>query len=259
MTTDSSGEWCARLLAAEPGLPSALAAVAGAGARFAVHRQSVRGRLLEALRGAFPALEQALGADYFAALAAQFIEAAPPRTPVMHEYGAEFPAYVDAFPTLHEWPWLADLARLEWARREVFHAADTLSIPAEVLQQLPVEALLHASYRLQPAWRLVASSFPLDRLWLAQQVDATPLDQGLVWQPVTVQVWRVGFSLRQRALADGEAVLRERLAQGQTLLEALQFARTSAPDFDARAAIRALIDDALIVAIHSHQSFQARS
>ena len=83
--------------------------------RLAIHARNVRASLTDALASVFPAVKRATGDGFFAYAAAQFIAAAPPRSPVVAAYGDAFPAFLAAFPACASLGWLGDLARLEWA------------------------------------------------------------------------------------------------------------------------------------------------
>jgi hypothetical protein len=229
-------------------LPSGLAALPQASERFAVHQQTCRSGLVEALRSTYPAIAAAVGTDYFDALAAEFILHAPPRSPVLQEYSPLFPGFLEHFPPLCAWPWLGDVARIDWARRESYHAGDADPMTAEQLQAWPVEVLMDASLRLSPSLCTLVSPHPAWSLWCCQmESQAAPI--GEAWRAECTQVWRVDGEVRQRVIGAGEALLRQRLADRQRLGEALQAALAHDPGFNARTALTALISDDLIVAV----------
>ncbi|MBL8296823.1 MAG: putative DNA-binding domain-containing protein [Rhodanobacteraceae bacterium] len=215
--------------------------------RLAVHRQTVRHALLETLRASYPAIERAVGSEYFRAVAAEFIACSPPRTPVLQEYGSEFPEFLQKFPPLQAWPWLADLAQLDWTRQIVTHAADATALTPQTLAALPEAGLLQARLRLHPALRWLISPYPIDQLWLRQ--DEEHHGPELQWQPVSLQVWRPDAQVMQRRLQPGEAQLRQGLRAGARLIDALQSARQAAPEFDPDTALAALFTERLIVGV----------
>ena len=85
--------------------------------RFAVYRNNVAHSLTEALGTTFAATKTALGDAPFRALALAHVREEPPTSPVLFTYGATFPDRLAD-------PALRDLARLEHARVQAFHAAD---------------------------------------------------------------------------------------------------------------------------------------
>lgn len=115
-------------------LPPGLAG-AEAERRFAVYRNNVAVGLGQALGRRFPAIRRLVGEAYFQALTRAFA-AAPPSSPVLLAWGERFPAFLAGFPPLAGYPYLADVARIEWARGLAFHAADRVPLTAEALAAL---------------------------------------------------------------------------------------------------------------------------
>ena len=83
--------------------------------RLAVYRNNVRHALLSVLDAAFPVVRELIGADCFSATTLAFIAQRPPHVPALYAYGGELPGFLADFAPLAELPWLADVARLEWA------------------------------------------------------------------------------------------------------------------------------------------------
>lgn len=91
--------------------------------RFAVYRNNVVVSLVAALGETFPVCRELVGAEFFEAMARLHVRASPPDSPVLAHYGADFPAFIAAFPPAASLPYLADVARLEYARVQACHAA----------------------------------------------------------------------------------------------------------------------------------------
>ena len=127
----------------------------GFAARFAIHRNNVRGARTEALRQGFPVLERLLGQEYFTALVGVFIQRHPPCSAALHEYGGEMAEFIEAFAPVAQLGYLADIARLEWARLCAFHATDA-PVPDLSAEALPALArLLDAPLRWHPSVTLL--------------------------------------------------------------------------------------------------------
>lgn len=237
------------LLHADAPPPAGLGQAASAAERFAVHQHTCRSALLAALRSAYPAIVVALGDEYFDALAAEFMRQSPPSSPVLQEYSPLFPGFLDGFAPLAQWPWLGDVARIDWARREAFHAMDAQPMDAWQLRVWPVQSLLQASLQLHPALRTLDSAHPAWSLWQRQQASQDPVSED-AWQPQSVQVWRVDGQVRQRPLGAGESSLRHSLAEGRTVGQALHQSQAIDPAFNTATAFAALVGDGLVVAVN---------
>lgn len=141
--------------------------------RFGVHRNNVIVSLVEALADSFPVVRSLVGADFFHAMAREFIHRSPPRSPVLAWYGAEFAEFVAGFPPAAALPYLPDVARLEWLRVEAWQAADAAPLPPAELETLlaRTERLPGTSFVLHPALRTLRSIHPVVSLWAAHQTD----------------------------------------------------------------------------------------
>lgn len=187
--------------------------------RFAVHRNTLQVVRVDALRQTFPVLQRLLGERYFAALAAAFVEQRPPASAVLHEYGEGLAAFVEQFPPLAAWPYLADVARLEWARLRALHAADTPPLRLAKADEEGVQSLLCSQPRWHPSVTLLRSAYPLWRLWHSQLEQSEPL-QG-AWQAQDVLIWRQDLALRCEALDSGSLDLLLKLQGSASLAEGL--------------------------------------
>jgi hypothetical protein len=131
-----------------------------------------------ALEGSYPVVRRRVGDDYFRQLTAQYRERFPSRSGDLHWIGRDFPAFLHEQLRGSEYAWLADLARLEWARSQASIAKLEPSMPADVLGRFAPDQLEHVVFELQPSLQLVASDFPIFSVWLTNQAEnAPPVDQ----------------------------------------------------------------------------------
>ncbi len=207
------------------GLPAAL--------RLSVYRNNVLGSLTEVLAAAYPALERLLGAHNFGLLARAFVAAQPPRRPQLSCYGAALADFLADFPHTAGYPFLPDLARLEWARNAALFAADAPVLTGAVLQGLPAARLAALRLPWHPATRLIESAYAIDRLW-----RAPALRRGVAAGAQSVLVTRSATGgLRQRLAGPGDVALLRACAAGCDLTAAAEAALAAEPDFDLQAAL----------------------
>src|SRR5437870_2320134 len=102
-----------------------------ASARLAVYRHHVFTSLTEALEATYPVVCRLVDRRFFGWVADQYVRVRPPAGPCLFEYGADFPEFVAAFPACAHLPWLADVARLEWAMNAALHAPDAPALEPE--------------------------------------------------------------------------------------------------------------------------------
>lgn len=79
--------------------------------RFAAYRNNVLVGVTDALAERFPVVLRLVGDEFFRATAGVHARTAPPRTPMLAEYGAGFPAFIEDFEPARELPYLAALVR----------------------------------------------------------------------------------------------------------------------------------------------------
>src|SRR6185369_1559511 len=108
---------------------------ASAAERVHVYAHLYRARVAEALEAQYPKLARWLGADTFAELAYAYVSDEPSRYPSLRFIGQRLAAWLDERRPAE--PWLADLARLEWARADVFDAADQALLSLDAVRAYP--------------------------------------------------------------------------------------------------------------------------
>jgi hypothetical protein len=130
-----------------------------------VHRDTTLSALAAALEATHPVCVRLVGPEFFRALARRFALDVPSRSPDLNDYGAELAEYLAGFEPARGLEYLPDVARLEWALHRARCAADPPPLDlARVTARL--------SFRLAPGTALLASLFPVDRIWLANQPEA---------------------------------------------------------------------------------------
>jgi hypothetical protein len=185
-----------------------------AGRRFAVYRNNVAASLIEALEQAFPVVRRLVGDAFFRAMAGAFVRHNPPRSPLVMLYGDAFPGFLAGFPPVAHLPYLPDVARLEQARRESYHAADATPVHPG---RLAPDVVAGACLVFAPPVRLVRSRFPVHSIWIANTAGGPRPRSG----PEDVLVTRPGLDPAITRLDAGAAVL-ERLLAGATVAEAAE-------------------------------------
>lgn len=139
--------------------------------RFAVYRNNVQHSLTRALAARFAVVEQLVGPTFFTAMARVHIAQDPPQNPVLLGWGATFADFLDGFAPVAHLPFLGDVARLEYARGQAYHAADAAPVPPSALERADLDDL---RLTLHPSVRLFTSRWPALQIWQANQPDAAP-------------------------------------------------------------------------------------
>ncbi|MCK6407524.1 MAG: putative DNA-binding domain-containing protein [Rhodocyclaceae bacterium] len=218
--------------------------------RFGVYRNNVTVSLIEALADTFPVVQQLVGEAFFHAMAGEFVRRSPPVSPVLAWYGDTFADFVAAFPPAAGVPYLADVARLEYARVLAFHAADADPVPvAEIAGWLnDPEALPTLRLQLHPSLQVIDSTFAIVSLWGAHQGlgDLATVD------PVQAEcalVLRHGLSIEVMGIPAADGRFLAAMQAGAALGAAVQQAEAGDIPFDPAPVLGLLISRELLVGL----------
>lgn len=180
------------------------------------------------LAAAYPVVTAILSASSMGQLARALWHSHPPACGDLAQWGDALPAFVAASPQLAELPWLADVARLEWALHQAETAAD---VPTDLatLSRLAEQDPAALTLRLAPGTQVVRSDWTVVPV-LAAHRRATHAEQAIAelgerWcapGPAHALVWRQGHQPQCCAIGPAEAALVLALLAGQALLPALE-------------------------------------
>jgi hypothetical protein len=216
-------------------------------ARLGIYRNHVFTTLTNALKATFPVVCRLVDERFFAYAAHEYVRDHPPRVRCLFEYGASFAEFLAAFPPCRDLSYLPDVARLEWAVNEALHAADAPRFEPARLAAVPPDDAPNLVLRLDPALRLLASPWPIDDIWAANQPGSdrdarVDLDAG----GVRLQVRRADDRVLFRRIDAVSFAFRSALACGGRLSDATDAALGEDSTFDLASALRALISEAAL-------------
>ncbi len=233
-----AGAWQAQFAAAlqNAALPAPeIFAPCNSSARFAVYRNNSAVAAIEALKEQFPTVLRLVGDEAFRGLARAYAQEHPPRSPVLGEYGGDFPRFIETFLASceNETPYLPDCARLDWARLVALRAPEAAPCPITRLAELDPGRLARQKILLHPSLALVASDWPILAISKAHEAPVEDFrgETALVLRPraelavlpcppgagAFLRACVEGRNLGEAAMAAGDA--EENFDFGQTLVE----------------------------------------
>jgi hypothetical protein len=206
--------------------------------RLEVYGNAYFARLLECLRGEFPALLHALGKETFDAFAFAYLQQHPSQSYTLGELGGRFPQYLrDTRPPRNQgadaprspstfnsqlspdWAdFLIHLAMLERTYAEVFDGPGVENVPLmspDELRAVPPEHWPDARLVVVPCLRLLALSFPVHEY-------ATAVRQGKevdipAAEPTWLAITRREYVVRRCPLSEPQYELLRALVSGETV------------------------------------------
>jgi hypothetical protein len=222
--------------------------------RLRIYRNNTFVSLTDALMATFPAVVSIVDERFFRYMAHTFIAAYPPHEPMLSNYGADLATFIAGlFDPCRPLPYLADLARLEWAINEAGHEGDEPALPPETLTKFAPEVLAAGSMRLQPSLRLVVSRWPILALWQANQPDTTAEQPSLERRATRVLIRRKGCGVSMDLHSGARVRFLHNLRHGATVEAAVTAALIRDPHFDPAQELLALFNEGLVTGFSAGQ------
>jgi hypothetical protein len=183
----------------------------GAQQRINIYADAYFYRLLECLKEEFPATLAVVGPNEFADLVRGYLVWRPPTEPSIFYAGCYLAEFLRNHSLAERWPFIAELARLERATLESFHAADILTLSDEIMRRIPAEQWPAIELRAHPSVEILCGEWRVSDVLSA--VESSEKWGAPPHQPTTLMVWRQGMHVHYRNLEDAErsalAILRE--------------------------------------------------
>jgi len=180
-------------------------------------------RLREALADTFEAVARYVGDAEFGALTLRYIAAHPPSGYNLNDVGRSLPRFLRGDRLLTGFPFLADLAALEWKISRAFHAE--LRPPADTtgLGELTEDEWTRLALELQPGVGTVVSRWPVRALWECRDTARERTGMG-TGNAECVLVYRHGQLVRLEPTRKEEARALRAVGRGRLLSSALESA-----------------------------------
>ena len=165
-------------------------------------------RLVEALTEDYPRVAAVLGPEAFSDVAHRYVDRHRSTHPSLRWFGREFGAFLSTDRGARHPCYVAALAHLEWARLEVFDAADGEALGLEDLRRLPAERWSTVRFETLPAVTVVPVQWPVHRVWAG---EAVPAD----WRPqeTWLRVWRQDDQVFQSPMDAAERIAFDHLCR----------------------------------------------
>lgn len=185
--------------------------------RFNVYRNSIYAGLVGVLEARYPAVQRLVGDEFFRAMARIFVDAMPPASPVLLDYGAGFPEFLAEFDAVADEPYLPDVARLEWTMHRARHAEDLAPVGASAIAAAARGDASALRLRFAPSVAVLTSAYPVFSLWRANVAPPAAPGPAEFSGAECVLVTRPSLAAEALRIPRGAAVLVMALLDGETL------------------------------------------
>jgi hypothetical protein len=210
--------------------------------RLAIYRNNFLLSLVDALAANFPTVVELVDLRFFEPIARAYVLSSPPVEPSLFAYGEGFPDYLARKPSLADYPYVAEMARLELAFNRALHA------PEEKAEE--IDAAMNWS---ESRWRFAASVSLLDNvypclaIWEAHRIDRSRLEGlSVAPEPNRTMIYRGGNERRARILDKSQYAFLTALQRGEMLQNAVAAAQSQG-NFSLEEELRFLFSRALLL------------
>lgn len=193
-------------------------------------------RLQEALADTYEAVARWIGEPAFAGLARRYAAAHPSTSYNLNDFGSHLARFLRRDPLGATYPFLPDLASLEWKVLLAFHAGSGTEPGTPDLAGASVDDLARVTLAMPPGVALLRSQWPVATLWRDKSRDAPGRLSSTVHPPTggaeNVAIFRAGLVVRVRRLENDEFRALRAAARGESLAAVLEaaFDRGTAPE-----------------------------
>ena len=202
-----------------------------ANAGFSVYRNNVRSGLSRALGDKFPVIKKLVGEDFFKFLAHEYFHNHPPASPILARYGDALPDFLEDFEPAQDYRYLADVARLEIAWLEAYHADDAAPMQTANVIAAAGDNFETLTTELHPSLRLLSSPYPIASIWRRHQSEF-PQGKLRLSGGENVLIARPHRDVKVHNLTRGAYEAMASLHHGAAIADALSTGSNADPEFD---------------------------
>lgn len=215
-------------------------------ARLAIYRNNVYASLLSVMSDLYPAVVKTVGENFFNACAKAYLKENPPRQASLVVLAHDFPEFLESFAPATSLPYLPDVARIDLACHQAYHAVDAVPLSAEDFARMSPGELSNSQLQPHPSARLIKSAHACFSIWnlsadTESEINADEAESVLVVRPET--------AVNTYSLTIGSYHFISSLFTGNTLEQALSEGIDNDASFHPAEAIQFLIQSGLATKI----------
>ena len=199
-----------------------------------------------ALAGVYPVINKLVGDDYFNHVAREYSFLHPSHSGNLHAFGGFLPEFLTDFSGVENLVYLPDVARLEWAYHQVFHAQEDAVLNIQKLSSLDEESNNRLRFQVSNSCWIFSSNYPVLKIWQmnhdGNESDEIDLDEG----GVQCVVRRLGSDVIFEPLNKAIFTLLNSLSEDQLFIDACAEVVAVDPECDVGAILKELIERRLL-------------
>jgi len=188
--------------------------------RLNIYQNNCFETLTETLKSIYPTVLRLVGDDFFDYAANHYIKNNPSTSGDLAHFGKPFDGFLADFTPAKGLVYLPEIAQLDWAYHEVFHAAFHAPCNIQDLHALSQDDYGKIKFKLHPASTLLSFQFPILKIWQICQDDSNNEQINLDMGGDHLLVIRRKLSVQFEKLSASEFAFLSALNQGLTFEKA---------------------------------------
>jgi hypothetical protein len=204
----------------------------------AIYRNNLLATAQQALAISFPTVLTLIGESLFQYTCRELLISSPPKHGDWALWGKPYPILLSGLAQLSDYPFVADIAQVDWLRQQSMRAKDS-AVEQASLQLLATHNLDELYIELSPSQFYMSSNYPVIEFWLSHQqninsdraeeharINQERLKQSIekfvqAGVPQKVLIYRPHFNAELRELSMNEYAWLTLINQGVSIGEAL--------------------------------------
>ena len=185
--------------------------------RLSVYSGGYLARTEEALKEVYESVKHVIGKQRFHDLAAAYADAY-----LSHDYnlsyvGRHLPDFILKSELKEKYPFLSDLARLEWYVAMAFHSRGKDPVDMGSIRALTLDQWDSTVMEWQASVKLVESEWPILDIWNARKLPVKEVNIDLINRPQKALVSRSGFGVHCEIVEPAQFYFLKGLLAGESL------------------------------------------
>ncbi|MCX4024886.1 putative DNA-binding domain-containing protein [Endozoicomonas sp. SM1973] len=203
---------------------SAQSSISNIAEKLAIYQQNHFGNITQALQSTYQVLNEIMGEGRFKSIAHNYIKQHPPKEANINRYGESFALFLKEEPSLQDYPYLSEVAKLEWAAHTAFLSPLVKPLDITVLGTLADESTVDLKISLAPSVVLVYSEYPVLDIWQANQPGAASRMLNISQSENCLLVMREQDNFSMQPITKAEYILLKSIQAGAYFNDSIQAA-----------------------------------
>lgn len=187
--------------------------------RLQIYSNAYQFRLIEALSSNYPILQKYLGDELFQELALLYIDAHPSTFRSIRWFGDQLENFLREHDKYNEFPYLAELSKLEWHMTLTFDAPDREIIDIKTVMQIPLDDWVMMQFIPHPSVYILDFQWNVIQIWKNLSQNDAP-DEPIKYDiSIPYIFWRKNLINQYCSLPHDERYAIDSMVKGRTFGE----------------------------------------